>query len=357
MPAYQDYEYEYDGRTYAVGDTCEYKGNFYLCITAHSGGTKHPDDATYGDSYWRLIASKTGPLLGIDNFGHRLSLVEGDSAPADASGNVVYLTTHTTPWLVLSDPGWATDGAYKTIPVEGLSLDMSNATNYPANTNYDIFVYVPTVANEVQSLRMKRDHWYLGSNPPLLEAVAWTNSTTRATDVVRVSTTWGCILCKNGEYHKRYVGTVRKGPSVILDTKQFRFVYNFHNKLPRELSVTPSSGWNYASTTWRQSNGSSNNYVGVVAGREDITVDLTHLANLDTPTVGGQIGIGVGVTTAPTGQVSRVGAGADGGNAVARICHRSALGHKNYFMLEKCESNATVLTNAPYTGFNGVVHI
>lgn len=132
-----------------------------------------------------------------------------------------------------------------------LTLSLSGLT---LGKNYDVFVYD-------------------SSGTLTLEAVVWTDDTTRATAL----TTQDGIYVKSGTTTKRYLGTFRTTGTTgqCEDSAVKRFVYNAYNKVSRALLRQESaSSWNYTSATVRQVNGSTANQVEVVVGLQDTRVQL-----------------------------------------------------------------------------------
>lgn len=98
-----------------------------------------------------------------------------------------------------------------------------NTTGLVANTNYDVFVY-----NNAGTL--------------VIETTAWTNDTTRATSLVLTNG----VYLKSGSLTRRYVGTIRANSSGLYeDSKAYRFVWNFNNKVLRSLYVGLYIGLNH----------------------------------------------------------------------------------------------------------------
>ena len=110
------------------------------------------------------------------------------------------------------------------------SLSLSGLT---ASTNYDIFIYD-------------------NSGTLTLEALAWTDDTTRATAL----TTQDGIYVKSGDVTRRYLGTIRitatEGQCENSVTK--RFVWNHDNQTIREMITTDSGSHTYTTASWREFN-------------------------------------------------------------------------------------------------------
>lgn len=109
--------------------------------------------------------------------------------------------------------------------------ERSLAVPSTTNTNYDIFIY-----DDAGTLT--------------LEAVAWTNDTTRATAL----TTQDGVYVKSGATSRRWLGTIRTTATSgqCEDSAAKRFVYNYYNQAPRYLRSTDSSDRTTTSTTFSQ---------------------------------------------------------------------------------------------------------
>lgn len=133
------------------------------------------------------------------------------------------------------------------------SLSLSGLT---ADTNYDVFIYD-------------------NSGVLTLQAVAWTNSTTRATAI----TLQDGIYVQSGSLTRRYLGTFRTTSSTgqTEDSLLRRYVWNYYNRTPRTMLVTDSTdSWTYATASYRSLNNSTNNRVQFVVGVNEEIVELRH---------------------------------------------------------------------------------
>ena len=127
------------------------------------------------------------------------------------------------------------NSAWLTTAFTEVSLSISSLT---ASTNYDIFGY------------------YTGS-ALALEAIAWTDATTRATALA----TQDGIYVKSGDATRRYLGTIRitattgqcedSGFNNTIGSK--RFVWNMYNRvLTRNMTYDTTDSWTYnGNGTWR----------------------------------------------------------------------------------------------------------
>lgn len=112
-------------------------------------------------------------------------------------------------------------------------------------TNYDVFAYS-------------------NSGTLTLEALAWTNDTTRATALVRQDGVW----CKTGVLTRRYVGTFRTTSTTTTeDSVSKRFLWNVSNRRRRRMFYQDSTAnWTYSTQTWRQTRNQSAAKVEFVVG-------------------------------------------------------------------------------------------
>jgi hypothetical protein len=90
---------------------------------------------------------------------------------------------------------------------------------------------------------------YDNSGTITLEAVAWTNGTTRATAL----TTQDGIPVKSGDATRRYLGMFKLSTSTGTEVGGQRcLIWNLYNQVEIELAVFPTgSSWNYTTATWR----------------------------------------------------------------------------------------------------------
>lgn len=151
------------------------------------------------------------------------------------------------------------------------------------NTNYDIFIYD-------------------NAGTLTLEAVAWTDNTTRATPGIA----WqDGVLVKSGSLNKRYVGTVRTtGVSgQTEDSEAKRLAWNYYNRVARTMQVIEATNtWAWTTGSWQQARATASNQLEFVIGVSEDTVRAVLVGSLTTSTVGayGMIGIALDGTTPDT---------------------------------------------------------
>lgn len=135
-------------------------------------------------------------------------------------------------------------------------------------------------------------------------------------------------------------------------------ISNAFNRTPIALSEgDPSSGWTYNTNTWRSANNLATNVAQAFCGlaEETIEVSVDQSVTLTTnPGCGGNIGVGVNSTTAPTGKIgSFIQGGGSNPNGQTGDMHGvyavpPALGVTNLYFLERGQGFA----NSTFNGTN-----
>jgi hypothetical protein len=197
-----------------------------------------------------------------------------------------------------------------------------------ANTLYDIFLYD-------------------NSGTLALEAVAWTNDTTRATALVQQDG----VYVKTGDTTRRYLGTIRTvAAGQTEDSMTKRYVYNEANKVPRELRVIESvSSWTYSSSAWRAAHANNANRVGVVMGHRETPVHLDLMVRMTGQGSGGAQGIAYDTTTANHADVFP-NISTDG-HVSSHIVHCPAEGYHYYQWVENARGNACTMYGYAANGY------
>ncbi len=207
-------------------------------------------------------------------------------------------------------------------------LSGATSISLPATTNtgYDIFAYA-------------------NAGVITLELTAWTNLTTRATALV----TQDGVLCKTGALTRRYIGSVRTNDVTARtdDTAKERYLWNYYNRLPRELlCIDNSTSWNYTLTTIRQANGNAANqfsfFVGLILDPVHVQVNGFYFNASSSVS---SVYIGLNSTTAPAANCvwspGRMPAGS-GCPAIASFGgYLAAVGSQSIMWLEASQANGT----------------
>lgn len=219
------------------------------------------------------------------------------------------------------------------------SAEMSIAVPATTSTMYDVFCFN-------------------NSGTPTLEALAWTNDTTRATALVLQNG----VLVKSGATTRRYIGNFRTTTvsGQTEDSLKKRYVWNYYNRVRRPMSIISGTGsWTYTTNTARQANASAANQldfiVGVaedaVDGSVEVVVSNTNTGVLTT------VSMGVNSTTTFSGQVSQITTAIANGNLLHRaaVNYIPAIGRTFLAWLEASAATGTTTWTASGTTFlNGI---
>ena len=235
------------------------------------------------------------------------------------NGNVIFLYDGTSVWTPIA--------------FTEISLALSGLT---VGRPYDVFVWN-------------------NSGTATLELTAWTNSTTRATALVRQNG----VLCRSGATTRRYVGTIytTSATQTLVDARRC-FVWNAENRVPFSLAtLQTTANWTYASTTIRQSNADTTMQVEVIAGEASQPIDLQVGAYGSATLTGSYTGLGLDSTTSFISFATSCYIFATGTffSTVARYTGLVPLGYHYYSKNEVCDSanTTTYYGNAGSSGITG----
>lgn len=226
-----------------------------------------------------FASSGGGTFIGYVAQG-RLSLVSGTAVPTtDQTGkSTLYYTPYSGDKIDLYDGV----SSWGTVSFTQLSLALGTLTS---GSNYDVFIY-----NNSGTATMEL-------------SAAWTNDTTRSTALIMQNG----ILVKSGATTRRYVGTIRTTNTTITeDSLARRFLWNYYNRVPRQLYVTDTTdSWTYATAAWQAARNTAANKVEYVVGASDV-IAMAHvmvrLALAGTSTAG-SVGVGVDSVVANSAQL------------------------------------------------------
>mgnify|MGYP000370250339 CR=1 FL=1 len=201
----------------------------------------------------------------------RLTLTSGTAVTTGdvTAATTIYFTPYSGNRIAIYDgSNWVTYSfTEKSLSLSGLA----------ASTPYDVFGYISAGALA-------------------LEAVAWTNDTTRATALVLQDG----VLCKSGTLTKRYLGTFRTTSTIgqTEDSISKRFVYNHYNQKRRRLYLTETTSHSYTTQAWRAWNNSTANRVEFIQGVLEHDINVTVQGAWGTTAVAG-VGAALNSTTTP----------------------------------------------------------
>ena len=187
---------------------------------------------------------------------------------------------------------------------------------------------------------------YLSSGALVLESLAWTNDTTRATAI----TLQDGRYCKSGDKTRLYLGSFyTTSTTTTADAVATRYLWNMYNRRRRQLiTKDATTSWTYATNSWRQARATSSNKIELINGISDAILDVTVACVASGTGVSGQVGIGVNSTTtnSPDAHGSQsiavVSASTAGfGLSVTRLLATPAIGYSYFAWLEQASTTVT----------------
>jgi len=153
--------------------------------------------------------------------------------------------------------------------------------------------------------------YYTGS-AVAVESLAWTNGTTRATNIVLTGTGAEGFYTKSGDATRRYLGTFyTTSTTTTEDSAVKRFLFNADNPVPKPLvAVDTTPSWTYTTNTLREARGGSTygvSRVGVMRGLNLHPVEV-HVCGeaSQTGTAGVHVDVGIDDSTTGSAQVNPV---------------------------------------------------
>lgn len=259
----------------------------------------------------------------------RLTLTSG--TPVTTIDVTAATTIYFTPYK--GDRIYLYDGTrWKLYSFSELSLALGTLT---ASLPYDVFIYD-------------------NAGTLTLEALAWTNGTTRATALV----TQNGVLSKTGVLTRRYLGTFyTTSTTTTEDSVAKRDLWNYYNRTTRKLKkIESTASWTYATAAWRSMNNSTANRVETITGWAEVSVNLNARIFSIHSSAGqfGSIGIDVDGTTTNDADMTEVAMVALSAvtsyqNSFAYLLYYPAAGY-HFYQLTEYTSAAT----ATFYGTSGV---
>lgn len=244
--------------------------------------------ATLGDGFWCAFVNSGTGLITIDPNGAEtidglatLVLNPGEAAILNCNGTL-FITlcrrrlvdnaiadgrlTLTTALPVTTSDVTAATTVYFT-PYKGNSIALYNGTFWELRSFAEISVAVPAIISTPFDIFV-----YDNAGTAALEALAWTNDTTRATALVLQDG----VLVKSGATTRRYLGTARtttvSGQTEDSVTK--RYLWNYYNRVARPMvRRETTASWTYTTATLRQANGNTANQLDFVIGVSEDAVE------------------------------------------------------------------------------------
>lgn len=182
-------------------------------------------------------------------------------------------------------------------PYKGNKVDLydSTAARWVRYKFSELSLDVPDAA------QMNDVFLYNNAGTLTLEAVAWTNDTTRATAL----TTQDGVYVKTGALGRRYLGSFYSstaGNGQTEDSFAKRYLWNYYNRVNRPMrnANETTDSWGYATATLRQANANTANQLEMVVGVSEDTVRASVSSSFQNSVNngGGVVGIGLDSTSA-----------------------------------------------------------
>jgi len=276
-----------------------------VTVKHNSGGTgqitlRNGLDFVLSDTSFWLLVKRTGSLF------EELAHFPVDLA--DTAQDFRMTLTSGTP-VTTADVTAATT-LYVT-PMVGNRIALYSGLYWKVRTSAQMSIAVPSTTNTMYDL-----FCYDNAGVPTLEALAWTNDTTRATALAYQDG----VLVKSGATTRRYLGSFRTtGVSgQTEDSLAKRYVWNYYHRRVRPMRAQEATDtWSYNTATIRQANASAANQLDYVQGVAEDAVEARIQANFVQSNAGNYsvVGVGVDSTTSFSGFYGRL----DGAGAVVQI--------------------------------------
>lgn len=177
-------------------------------------------------------------------------------------------------------------------PFNGARLALHNGTGWVTHILTQISIAVPSTLGTMYDLFV-----YSNAGTPTLEALAWTNDTTRATAL----TTLDGVLVKTGATTRRYIGSFRTDDNLSAncqDSVARRYLWNYYNRRTRLLKVAENTGHTYNVAAWRAWNNTQGvSDVEFIVGVVEEPVVLNMAAQITKSATSGNPYFGVALNT------------------------------------------------------------
>lgn len=178
-------------------------------------------------------------------------------------------------------------------PFNGAKISLYNGDSWALLSFSEVSVVVPSTTETPFDVFA-----YDNSGSLALQAVSWTDDSTRATDLAKQNG----VYVKSGALRYRYLGTGRTTSvsGQTEDSASKRFLWNYYNRQSRSLYVRETTAsWSYGSTPWRPANNDVDNRVEIVVGVAEVVIKLLQ-HGLGPALSESSMGIGINSTDTPS---------------------------------------------------------
>jgi hypothetical protein len=202
---------------------------------------------------------------------------------------------------------------------------------------------------------------YNNSGVVALEALAWTNKTTRATALVQQDG----VLSKTGALTRRYLGTFHTTATTTTeDSAAKRLLQNYYHRVMRPVRVIYDTAYTYTTATYRQANAVATNQIEVVNGVAESAIDVWIHTAVYSSTIANVAMVHVGedsTTTPATESLSpqfQIQSVSQANTISAHLTKMPAVGWHRYVWLEFGATGgnwnpASAGTGTPHNGMSG----
>lgn len=177
-------------------------------------------------------------------------------------------------------------------PFRGNRLALHDGTGWVTHILTEISIAVPNTVATMYDV-----FCYSNAGTPTLEALVWTNDTTRATAL----TTLDGVLVKTGATTRRYLGSFRTDDNLsakCTNSLLRRYLWNYYNRVMRPQRVINASSHTYNVATWRPFNNSqTSSQVQFVIGVLEDAAAFTLVASLTRISTDGQLFEAIGLNS------------------------------------------------------------
>lgn len=284
-----------------------------LGATAGKWGSSHLADESVTAA---ILANAVSPQL----FQARLTLLSATPVTTadQTSKTTLYLTPYNGNKLGLYDGS----ARWKIHTLTEINVAVPNT----ASTMYDCFVWD-------------------NAGTLTLDAVAWTNDTTRATALA----TQDGVLVKTGATARRYCGSFRTTTvsGNTEDSFSKRFLWNYSNRVPRAMLVTDATDtWNYTTDTYRQARATATNQVDFIIGVAEVPLVARVRGAFQNTSAGVRASVGIGIDSTSVNSASLTSGGESSAanefmHLIAEYTAYPAVGKHSVVWLEKSEATGT----------------
>ena len=215
----------------------------------------------------------------------------------NASVNDFRLTLTTGVPVTTADVSAA--GTIYMTPYKGNSIGCYDGTNWQMVQTTEMSVAASTTGSKVFDIFLDYN-----AGTPQLVTTDWTSDTARATAL----TYQDGVLVQTGNTDWRYLGTARtKTASQVDDAEAFRHLWNYYNRVEREMAnaLETTDSWTYTTATFRQANANTANQLDFVIGVQEDSIEAVVgvSSRNSTLNVVSSVGIGLDSTTVSSAQI------------------------------------------------------